>query len=111
MAKWKEGDRVRIVTRDVLAEDRRSQRYYDHMSGLVGTVTNVYGPEEVAVQVDIASIGNVPKDVHAEATSRMRKKFIENTSEEARNKMSKEELDFRSHYVLLVRSEDLEKAS
>lgn len=110
MSKLKEGDKVRIVSRPVLAEDRRSQRYYDHMAGLVGTVANVYGPEEVAVEIDKSTVGAIPRDVHKEATARMRKKFIENTSEEARGKLTKEELEFDSHYVLLVRAEDLEKA-
>jgi len=110
MTKWKEGDRVRVVTRQVLAEDRRSMRYYDHMAGATGTVANVYGPEEVAIEVDKDSIGYVARDVHAEATRRLRRKFLENVSEEAKSKLTPEELNFDAHYVLLVRSEDLEKA-
>lgn len=110
MSKWKEGDRVRVVSRQVLAEDRRSMRYYDHMAGAVGTVANVYGPEEVAIEVDKTSIGHIAQDVHAEATRRLRRKFLENVSEEAKSRLTQEELNFEAHYVLLVREEDLEKA-
>ena len=42
MSTWKEGDRVRIKTRPVTEEDRKTNRYFDHMAGLVGTVQNIY---------------------------------------------------------------------
>ena len=108
MAKLKEGDKVRIVQREVLGEDRRSQRYYDHMAGLTGTVQNIYGPEEVAVMIDTATLGAVPRDVHKEAVRRLREKFLSSVSEEAKQKLTPEELNFTAHYMLLVRSEDLE---
>jgi hypothetical protein len=109
-AMWKEGDRVRIVTREVTAKDRSSARYYAHMAGLPGEVQNVYGPDEVAVKIDLERLSPVAGDVHAEAVRRMRAKFLEQMSEEAKSKLSREELDFTAHYVLLVRSGDLERA-
>jgi hypothetical protein len=110
MAKWKEGDRVRVVTRQVTEEDRKKNRYFDHMAGLVGTVQNVYGATEVSVKVDPESMSNVSKDVHKQATQRMRDKFLNNISEEQKKQLTKEELDFDAHYVLLLDSGDLEKA-
>lgn len=109
-AKWKDGDRVRIVQREVNAQDRSSGRYYDHMAGLTGEVQNVYGPEEVAVKMDIEGLSAVARDVHSEAVRRMRAKFLEQMSEEAKSKLTQEELDFSAHYMLLVRADDLEKA-
>ena len=40
-----EGDRVRVVTRSVTADDRKANRYYTHMAGLVGKVENAYEGE------------------------------------------------------------------
>lgn len=108
MPTWKEGDRVRVITRPVLAEDRRSNRYYEHLAGIEGTVQNVYGPEDIAVKADIPTTSEVAQTVHKEAVRRLREKFLANVSEEAKNKLSKEELNFDAHYMILVRSEDLE---
>lgn len=109
MRGFKEGDRVRIVVRDVLAEDRRTNRYFDHMAGITGTVQNVYGPEDIAVKADPETLTAIATDVHREAVRRLREKFLSSVSEEAKQKLTPEELSFTSHYMLLVRSEDLEK--
>jgi hypothetical protein len=109
MAKVKEGDRVRIVDREVTDEDRLARQYYRHMAGLTGVVANHYGKDEVAVQVDIESLDDVPQDVHKKATERMREKFSENISDEAKKLLTKEELNFDAHYVVLVREVDIEK--
>jgi hypothetical protein len=106
MANWKEGDRVRIVTRAVTEEDRKKNRYFDHMAGLVGTVQNVYAGDEIAVNIDLDAISKVSRDVHKESQTRMREKI----QEEHKKQLTKEEADFVPHYVLLVASNDLEKA-
>lgn len=108
--KWKEGDKVRIIEREVTAEDRKSNRYFDHMQGLEGVIQNIYGPEEVAVKIDLSKLPATPTAVHKEAVKRMREKFLSNISEEQKGKLTSEELNFSAHYMLLVRSEDLEKA-
>ena len=110
MANWKEGDRVRILKRTVTEEDRKKHRYYEHMVGLVGTVENVYGKDEIAVKIDQDSLSDVTRAVHKEATKRMRTKFLENVSEEQKKQLTTEELNFDANYVLLVQSSDLEKA-
>jgi hypothetical protein len=107
MAALKEGDSVRIVTREVSDEDRKKNRYFSHMAGMEGTVQNLYD-EEVAVRVNIASLSSVTKDVHQQATLRMRERFVSNISEEQKKALTKEELDFDVHYVLLVNKNDIE---
>lgn len=110
MSKWKEGDHVRVVTRPVTEEDRKKNRYFEHMAGLTGTVQNVYSDSEVAVRVDRTSMNEVTADVHATATQRMKEKFLNSISEEQRRGLTQEEQDFIAHYVVLVQSGDLETA-
>ncbi len=109
MSRWKEGDRVRIVNRDVTEDDRKTGRYFDHMSGLTGLVQNVYGPEEVAVKVDLETVNSAGRTVHKVAVERMREKFLSSIGEEQKKTLTAEELNFSAHYMLLVRSTDLEK--
>lgn len=110
MTNWREGDRVRIVTRPVTEDDRKANRYFDHMAGLQGTVQNVYAPDQVAIKVDPPSLSKVSANVHKVATERMREKFLANVSDEQRKQLTSEELNFDANFVLLVRSADLEKA-
>ncbi|AIE83862.1 hypothetical protein [Fimbriimonas ginsengisoli] len=110
MSKWKEGDRVRVVSRPVTDEDRKKNRYYDHMVGLVGTIQNVYEHNEVAVRVDPDSMTPVTKQVHEQANQRMRDRFQRDTSEEQKKQLTKEEMEFTANYVVLVQGTDLEKA-
>lgn len=110
MPKWKEGDRVKIVERPVTDEDRKKNRYYEHMAGLIGTVQNVYGPEEIAIKVDPESLTSVSAQVHKTSTQRMREKFLKETSEEQKKQLTPEEMNFNAHYMLLVRAEDLVSA-
>ncbi len=111
MAKWKEGDRVRVVARKVSEEDRKKNRYFEHMAGLAGVVQQVYSESEVAVRIDPASMSKITKDVHTTAGVRMREKFLGQISEEVKKSLSKEEMEFEPNYVLLVQASDIEKAS
>lgn len=110
MATWKAGQKVRVKTRKVTAEDRQKSRYFEHMAGAVGLIENVYTDGTVAINVETSSLGTVPQSVHKTATLRMREKFANGISEEQRKALTKEELEFDTHYVLLVRAEDLEAA-
>lgn len=110
MPNWKEGDRVRVVARAVTEEDRASTRYYEHMAGLVGVVQNTYSADEIAVKVDLDGLSKVTAEVHKESAKRMREKFAGSVSEEQRKQLTAEELNFTPHYVLLCRSQDLERA-
>lgn len=106
MPTWKEGDRVKVVTRDVTEDDRKRNVYYDHMAGLTGTVQNVYGPHEIAIKVDTSALSRITRDVHKEATERMREKSM---TEELKKQLTPEEQNFETHFILLVQSADLEK--
>jgi hypothetical protein len=110
MTKFKEGDRVKIVSRPVTEEDRKNNAYFDHMAGLTGTVQNIYGEDGIAVKADIDSLSKVTQDVHKESIKRMREKFLQNISDEQRKQLTPEELNFDAHYMMLVNSADLEKA-
>lgn len=100
---------MRVVTRDVTEDDRKKFRYYEHMAGSVGTVQNVYVNNEIAVKVDLDSLSKVTSDVHKESTRRMREKFLAAVSEDQKKQLTKEELDFEAHYMLLVDGNDLER--
>lgn len=108
MPAWKENDRVRVVSRPVTDEDRKKNRYFEHMAGLVGVVQQVYGPDEVTIKVDPDSMTTVTREVVLTATQRMRDKL--QLPEEQKKLLTKEELDFNINYVLLVREQDLEAA-
>lgn len=109
MARWKEGDRVRIVTRPATKEDRISYRYFPHMAGMVGTVAHVFNADEIVMTVDPEALNKVARDVQAVAVDRMRTKFVSKVGEEQQAKLTPEELKFDANYNLLVRSGDLEK--
>jgi predicted proteasome-type protease len=108
--KFIEGDKVQIVTREVTDEDRKLNRYFDHMAGLTGSIQNIYGENEIAVRIDESSLSKASATVHKEATLRMRAKFVKNVSEEQRKELTKEEIDFNTHFMLLVQANDLVKA-
>jgi hypothetical protein len=110
MPNWKEGERVRIVSRAVTEQDRKSNTYFDHMAGLRGTIQNIYSNDEIAIKIDVDDLTKVTRDVHKQATLRMREKFQSNISEEQKKQLTAEEMNFEPHFVLLVKSSDLEKA-
>lgn len=109
MPNLKEGDKVRIVTRQVTEEDRKKNLYYDHMGGLTGVVENIYSDTEVAVKIDLDTLSKISRDTHTTATERLRTKFINNIPEEQKKMLTSEELNFDAHYMLLVMGKDLEK--
>ncbi len=99
---------MRVVSRTVTEEDRKTNRYFEHMGGLVGSIQNVYENGEVSIHVDLSILGKVSKDVHSMATERMRNKFSDNVTEEQRKALTKEEMEFTPHYVLLLKNQDVE---
>jgi ribosomal protein L21E len=106
VAKFKEGDRVRVQTPNFSAGDALSD-VYEHMQGLVGVVANVYNDDEIAIQVDLESLSAVQKDVHKVGTRRMHAKLDENLSQEGARLLTKEEIQFTPNYVILARAKDL----
>lgn len=100
---------MRVVSRAVTDEDRKSNLYFEHMAGIEGTVQNIYANSEIAVKADLTTLSKVTQDVHKESTKRMREKFQANISEEQRKQLTSEQLNFDAHYMMLLRGADLEK--
>ena len=109
MPNWKEGEKVRVVSRPVTDDDRKQNRYFEHMAGLTGVIQSVYGVDEVAVKIDPESMSKVSAQVHKESIERMRATFLKNVGEEGRKELTQEEINFNANYVLLVKGSDLEK--
>jgi hypothetical protein len=108
--KWKPGDRVQVVDREPTRDDRRTNSYFRHFSGLTGTITSVYNVDEVAVKIDPEAFSDVLASAHKAAVTRMRAKFLDSLGEEQKRKLSKDERRFDANYVLLLQSDDLKKA-
>lgn len=110
MANFKEGDRVRIVTRDQTDEDIKSQLYFAHYGGLTGMVQKVYSKQEVSVEVEQDSLTREVRKRHEDVRDQMKTKWLDGLSEEGRNRLTEREKDFNLRYVVLVAMNDLEKA-
>ncbi|MGC8785242.1 MAG: hypothetical protein ACP5RN_12765 [Armatimonadota bacterium] len=108
MANFKEGDRVQIVSREQTNGDIKERSYYPYMGGLRGTIYRLYSDGRAAVQVDLDSLPEEVLTRHTEAQERMKNRWIESLSEEARSRLTPEEREFHLNYVLLVRVDDLQ---
>jgi hypothetical protein len=111
MANFKEGDRVQIVSREQTNGDIKERAYYPYMGGLRGTIYRLYSDGRAAVQIDLDSLPEAVLTRHTEAQERMKNRWIESLSEEARSRLTPEEREFHLNYVLLVRVEDLQPES
>ncbi len=108
--RFKEGDFVKIIDRETTPADSKSSTYYPFYRGLVGVVDRVYDEKEVCIKVDTDSL---PTDVlkrHIQVQDAIKKKWLNNLSGEARNRLSAEDKQFTLAYTLLVQMNDLEKA-
>src|SRR5690349_2960153 len=110
MATFKEGDRVRVVSREQTEEDNKSGIYYNHYAGLTGTVQKVYSKTEVTLDIELESLSREVRKRHDEVRDQMKTKWLDSLSEEGRGKLTEREKDFILRYVILVKMDDLEKA-
>lgn len=110
MADVKEGDRVRIKTREQTEEDIKSQLYYSHYGGMTGAIQKVYSIAEVAVAIEMESVGREIRKRHDDVRDQMKTKWLDGLSEEGRSKLTEREKDFNLRYVVLVAMADLENA-
>lgn len=108
MARFKEGDRVRIKAREPQGKEVHEGRYAPHLGGTTGTILKVYTPQEVAVDLDIESLPEPIRLRHAEQQSAMHEKWLNSLSDEARGRLTEQEKSFRLRYVVLVAESDLE---
>ncbi|MFQ3610378.1 MAG: hypothetical protein SNJ72_02690 [Fimbriimonadales bacterium] len=108
MARFKDGDRVRVKAREVQGKEAHEGRYAPHLANTIGTILKFYSPQEVAVDLDIDSLPESIRDRHAQQQSAMHEKWLGSLSEEARNRLTDEEKQFRLRYVVLLTESDLE---
>src|SRR5579883_3011448 len=99
---FKEGDRVQIVDREATADDAKSGLFYNYFRGLTGTVQKIYATEEVAVEIEPDSLSELVAKRHGDTQEQMKTKWLDGLSEEARNRLTDAERDFRLRYTLLV---------
>jgi hypothetical protein len=102
-----EGDRVQIVDRDATADDQKTQLFYNHFRGLTGSVQKVYANGEAAVEIELDSLPEAVSQRHSDVQTKMKSDWLDRLSEEARNRLTQQELDFRLRYTVLVRVADL----
>lgn len=105
----KEGDRVRVASREANEEDIKSGLYYNYFAGLTGSVLKVYSNNEVSVDVEHESLTKEIRKRHDDVRDQMKTKWLDGLSEEGRGKLTEREKDFNLRYVLLVAMKDVEK--
>ena len=110
MSNVKEGDRVRVVTREQTEDDAKTNTYFPFYGGLTGSVSKVYSPTEVSIEVEPESLTREVRKRHEEVRDQMKTKWLDGLSEEGRAKLTEREKDFLLRYVILVKMDDLEKA-
>ena len=105
--RFKEGNHVRIIKREVSSADVKNGTFYRYFCGLAGVVDRIYD-KEICVRVDPESL---PEDIlkrHLDIQESIRQKWLNGLSGEARNKLRPEEKRFELAYTILVQSTDLE---
>jgi ribosomal protein L21E len=108
LAKFKSGDKVRIRTRPVTAEEVEERSFMPHYCGLVGEVARTYDGGEVAVRVDPEHLSDDITRMHKQMEKRVKEKFLTGLSEEGRRRLSAEEKEINLSYVVIVKQADLE---
>lgn len=107
--KFKTGDYVKVVVREVTQSDLKSGLFYPHFCGLAGTVDRIYD-DQVCVRIDPDSLPEDIRNRHFDIQESIKRKWLNGLSGEARNKLTPEEKQFDLAYTILVRSNDLVKA-
>ena len=107
MAAMKAGDRVKIIAREVTAEDVKTSLYFSYFGDLCGSVDRVYDDGSVCVEIDLDSLNDDTRERHIEMQENERKRWLENLSDEARNRLTAAQKQFSMSYKLLVSGKDL----
>jgi len=105
--KLAEGSPVRLADREPAAADTKSGLFYPHYRALTGTVAKLYADGTATVSIDPESLPPEIRARHQAGTDAMRQKWLDNLSDEARNKLSAAEKKFSLRYNLLVGVSDL----
>ena len=107
--KFKEGDYVKILDREVTPTDVKNGNYYPYFRGLAGIVDKIYDTE-VCLKVDLDTLPEKILKRHLEIQESMKRKWLNGLSGEARNRLTPEEKQFNLSYTVLVQAVDLEKS-
>lgn len=107
----KEGQRVQIVDREATEDDVKSGLFYNFFRGLTGKVQKVYATDEIALEIEEESLPEAAAARHHEIQEGMKTRWLDSLSEEARNRLSEKDKDFKLHYTLLVHAKDLTEPS
>ena len=103
----KEGDAVKIADRETNAEDVKSGLFYEHFRGLHGTVQKIYPTSEIAIEVVKENLAEAIEKRHTEMQEQMKIKWLDGLSEEAKNRLTPEEKNFKLRYTVLVHQNDV----
>lgn len=104
----KAGDSVRIVGREVTAEDVKSGLYYSCFGGLMGSIDRVYDDGSVCVDIDLDSLTDEMRARHLSVQESERKRWLDGLSDEMRNRLTAEQKQLRMNYRILVSVKDVE---
>lgn len=104
-----EGERVRIVDREATNEDMKSGLFYSHLRNLEGVVQKVYENSDVVVELDVEKLPEEVAKRHIEIQNAMKQKWMDGLSDDAKNRLTPKEREFRLRYTVLVASKDLTK--
>jgi hypothetical protein len=104
---FKEGDRVRVADREATADDAKAVLFFNHFRGLTGTIQKVYAEQHAAVEIDNESLPEPILRRHIEVQETMKAGWLDKLSDEARNRLTDQERDFRLRYTVLVALNDL----
>ncbi len=102
-----EGDRIRIVDREPVAADVKSQLFYEHYRNMTGVVRHIYADGTAAVNVDSDALAKDMAKRHADISEANRQKWLDAISDEQRNKLSSSEKSFALRYTVLVSTSDV----
>lgn len=105
---FKSGDRVKIVTRDVAADDVKAGLYYEYFGGLTGVVDRVYDDGSVCVDIDLESLNEDMRERHLAMQETERKRWLDNLSGEVRSRLTEDQRRLTMNYKILVSAKDLE---
>jgi hypothetical protein len=108
MASFKNGDRVRVITRDIKPEDEKNGLYYSYFGGLTGSVDCVYDDGSVCVDVDLDSLSEAARDRHLAMQEAEKTKWLEGLSGEARGRLTAEQKQLKLSYKILTSVNDIE---
>lgn len=111
MADLKKGDSVVVATRPVTNEDVKTSLYYAYFGGLAGKVDNVYDDGTVCIEVDLDSLPKEARERHLSIQAAENKRWLDNISDEMRNKLSADQKKLTISYKILVNKNDIQSAS